>query len=357
MSKIALITGITGQDGSYLARHLLSLGYTVHGLVRRSSTHNTERLHDIENKIILHNSDLTDSLNVVRLVQNIQPHEIYHLGAMSHVKVSFETPEYTANTNAIGTLRLLEAIRFLGLSKQIKFYNAATSELYGQNDGTLKNEESAFYPRSPYGTSKLFAYWSTKNYRESYNLFAANGILFNHESPMRGKNFVSRKITCAVAAIAHNQQNKLHLGNLNAKRDWGHAKDYVKAMHLILQHHTPDDFVIATGQTKSVRDFLKQAFAEVGIHLVFQNHGIEEVGIIDHINADCFFEKTQNTPDHLSNGQPLIKVNPDFFRPNEIEELRGDASKAQKELNWKPEVSFENLVSEMVAKDLKNQKC
>ncbi len=350
MSKVALLTGITGQDGAYLAEYLLKIDYTVHGIKRRASLFNTDRIdhlyqdpHTVNKNFILHYGDLTDSTNLIRIIQEIQPDEIYNLAAQSHVKVSFETPEYTANADGIGTLRILEAIRLLGLEKKTRFYQASTSELYGFVRETPQNEHTPFYPRSPYGVAKLYGYWITVNYREAYNIFACNGILFNHESPIRGETFVTRKITRAVAKIVLGMQDTLYLGNLSAERDWGHAKDYVKAMHLMLQQDKPEDYVIATGITTSVRDFVKLAFAEVGIELEFKGKGADEKGLI----------KKCNHPDYqVETGKTVIKIDPGYFRPTEVDLLKGDAAKARKDLNWTPEYDLKALVREMMEADL-----
>jgi GDPmannose 4,6-dehydratase len=348
--KVALITGITGQDGAYLAELLLGKGYTVHGIKRRSSLFNTDRIdhlykdpHEKGVKFKLHYGDLTDSTNLIRIIQEVQPDEIYNLGAMSHVKVSFETPEYTANTDGLGTLRILEAVRLLNMTKKTRIYQASSSELYGLVQQTPQNEKTPFYPRSPYGVAKMYAYWITVNYREAYNMFAVNGILFNHESPLRGETFVSRKITRAVARIALGLQDELYLGNLDAKRDWGHAKDYVEAMWLMLQHDTPEDFVIATGVTTSVRDFLKMAFAEVGVAVEFKGTGVNE-------NA---FVKSCSNPDYqLPAGKEVMSVDAAYFRPSEVDLLKGDSSKAKQKLKWKPKYTLPMLVKEMVDADL-----
>jgi GDPmannose 4,6-dehydratase len=338
--KVALITGITGQDGSLLARLLLDKGYVVHGIKRRSSSFNTGRVDDIyvdphegETRFFMHYGDMTDATNLIRLIQEHQPDEIYNLAAQSHVQVSFETPEYTANADALGTLRLLEAMRILRLEES-KFYQASTSELYGKVLETPQRETTPFYPRSPYGVAKLYAYWITVNYREAYGLYAANGILFNHESPVRGETFVTRKITRAVASIQWGLQDTLYVGNLDAKRDWGHAKDFVKGMWLILQQPTADDYVLATGESHSVREFIELAFAQVGRTVVWSGSGDDEVGL----------EK--------DSGQVLVKVDKRYFRPTEVDELLGDASKAHRELGWKAETSFTDLVAEMVKSDL-----
>lgn len=342
MKKTALITGITGQDGAYLAEYLLKKGYQVHGVKRRSSLFNTARVdhlyqdpHEAEVNFFMHYGDLTDSTNLIRIIQEVQPDEIYSLAAQSHVKVSFETPEYTANADALGTLRLLEAIRILGLAEKTRFYQASTSELYGKVQETPQTEKTPFYPRSPYAAAKLYSYWITVNYREAYNIFACNGILFNHESPIRGETFVTRKITRAVARIKHGLQEKIHLGNLNAKRDWGHAADYVKAMWLILQQELPDDYVIATGETHSVREFVELAFGEVGISIQWQGEGLAEKGI------------------DQATGKVLVEVDPRYFRPTEVDLLLGDPAKARQRLGWAPKISFRQLVKEMVAYDIK----
>jgi GDPmannose 4,6-dehydratase len=347
--KTALITGITGQDGAYLAQLLLDKGYMVHGVKRRSSLINTDRIdhlyqdpHEKNVRFKLHYGDLTDSTNIIRIIQQTQPDEIYNLGAMSHVKVSFDTPEYTANADGVGTLRLLEAIRILGLEKKTKIYQASTSELYGLVQEIPQKETTPFYPRSPYGVAKLYAYWITVNYREAYNMFACNGILFNHESPLRGETFVTRKITRAVAAIALGLQEKLYLGNLDAQRDWGHAKDYVEAMWLMLQQEKPEDFVIATGVTTYVREFVRMAFEEAGIEIVFKGEGINEKGYI----VSC------SNPDYqLEEGMEVVAVDKEYFRPTEVELLVGDPSKAKTKLGWKPKYDLAMLVNEMMMAD------
>jgi GDPmannose 4,6-dehydratase len=351
MSKTALITGITGQDGAYLAEYLLKKGYIVHGLKRRASLFNTDRIdhlyqdpHVNNQNFYLHYSDLTDSTNLIRLISDIKPDEIYNLAAMSHVQVSFDTPEYTANADGIGTLRMLEAIRFLGLANSTRFYQASTSELYGLVQEVPQSEKTPFYPRSPYAVAKLYAYWITINYREAYNLFACNGILFNHESPIRGETFVTRKITMAATKIAMGLQEKLYLGNMSAKRDWGHAKDYVKAMYLILQQDKPDDFVIATGVTTEVRDFVRLAFAEMGIEIEFRGTGADEKGYV----ASC-----KNNLYQLPIGKEVVSVDPRYFRPTEVELLIGDPSKAKNKLGWIPKYDLKGLVSDMVKSDIK----
>jgi GDPmannose 4,6-dehydratase len=342
-NKTALITGVTGQDGAYLAELLLAKGYTVHGVKRRASSFNTERVehlyqdpHSSNLRFILHYGDLTDATNLIRIVQETQPDEIYNLGAQSHVQVSFETAEYTANSDALGTLRLLEAIRLLRLSEKTRFYQASTSELYGKAQTVPQNEATPFYPRSPYGAAKLYAYWITVNYREAYGIHASNGILFNHESPIRGETFVTRKITRAVAAIHHGLQDRLYLGNLDAKRDWGHAREYVRCMWLMLQQPEPDDYVVATGETHSVRAFVERAFREISIDIEWKGHATQEHGV------------------DASNGRVLVTVDPRYFRPTEVEILVGDATKAREKLGWRHEIKFDDLVTEMVREDLKS---
>lgn len=339
--RVALVTGITGQDGAYLAEYLLGLGYTVHGIKRRSSSFNTARIdhlyqdpHSGQVPFLMHYGDMTDSAGLIRLVQQIRPTEIYNLAAQSHVAVSFETPEYTANSDAIGVLRLLEAIRILGMERETRFYQASTSELYGLVQEVPQRETTPFYPRSPYGVAKLYGYWITVNYREAYGMFASNGILFNHESPIRGETFVSRKITRAVARIETGLEQCLYLGNLDAKRDWGHARDYVAGMHMILQADAPDDFVLATGETYAVRTFVEAAFAEVDRKIEWKGTGVEETGV-----------------DRRS-GRTLVRVDPAYFRPTEVDLLIGDAGKAREQLGWTPKTSFAQLVKEMVASDL-----
>ena len=341
-NKTALITGITGQDGAYLAEFLLKKGYTVHGIKRRSSLFNTDRIdhlyqdpHVDNRKFILHHGDLTDSTNLIRIIQQVQPDEIYNLAAMSHVAVSFDTPEYTANADGIGTLRILEAIRILGLEKKTRFYQASTSELYGLVQETPQKETTPFYPRSPYAVAKLYGYWITVNYREAYGLFACNGILFNHESPLRGETFVTRKITRALARIKLNLQDCLYLGNMDSLRDWGHARDYVEAQWLMLQQDKPEDFVIASGVQYSVRDFVNAAAKELGIVITWHGQGVEETGTDQ-------------------NGNVMVKVDTRYFRPTEVETLLGDPTKAREKLGWEPKTSFEQLVSEMVREDLKS---
>ncbi len=349
--KTALITGITGQDGAYLAGLLLQKGYMVHGIKRRSSMLNTERVdhlyqdpHEKDIRFKMHYGDLTDASNLIRIIQEVQPDEIYNLGAMSHVKVSFDVPEYTANADGLGTLRILEAVRLLSLSSKTKIYQASTSELYGLVQAVPQNEQTPFYPRSPYAVAKLYGYWITVNYREAYNMFACNGILFNHESPLRGETFVTRKITRAVARIALGMQEKVYLGNLDAKRDWGHAKDYVEAMWLVLQQDEPDDYVIATGKTTTVRQFAKMAFAEAGIEIAFEGEGKAEVAkVVTSTNPDYF----------VAPGKIVVAVDPSYFRPTEVELLIGDPSKAEKKLAWKPKHNVQDLVRDMVSADLR----
>jgi len=360
MSKVALITGITGQDGSYLADLLLKRGYTVWGMKRRSSSFNTERIDALfandrqeeDPRFHYFYGDLTDSNNIIKYVQEIQPDEIYNLAAMSHVKVSFDTPEYTGNVDGLGTLRMLEAVRILGLTEKTRIYQASTSELYGKVQEIPQSETTPFYPRSPYGVAKLYAYWMTVNYREAYNMYACNGILFNHESPVRGETFVTRKITRAVANISLGFQSVLSLGNLDAKRDWGHAKDYVEAMYLMLQQDEPEDFVIATGTTTSIRDFVKIAFSEVGIDIAFSGKGVEEKGVVDGIDRQKFEAATGIEANHLTIGQELVKVDPFYFRPTEVELLIGDPTKAKEKLGWVAKHTLADLVSEMVSSDV-----
>ena len=356
--KIALITGITGQDGAYLTEFLLNKGYFVHGIKRRSSLLNTDRIdhlyqdpHEQGVRLKLHYGDLTDSTNLIRIIQETQPDEIYNLAAMSHVQVSFETPEYTANADGLGTLRILEAIRILGLEKKTKVYQASTSELYGLVQEVPQSEKTPFYPRSPYAVAKMYAYWITVNYREAYNIFASNGILFNHESPVRGETFVTRKITRAAAKIALGLQNCLYLGNLSAQRDWGHAKDYVEAMWLILQQENPEDFVIATGVTTTVRDFVKMSFAELGIEVEFSGRDEHERGVIidvDELKAESLKLKVEN----LKPGKTVVKVDPKYYRPTEVDLLIGDPTKSNTKLGWKPKYDLKDLIKEMVLSDL-----
>ncbi|MCP9198698.1 GDP-mannose 4,6-dehydratase [Gramella sp. GC03-9] len=351
MSKIALITGVTGQDGAYLSEFLLKKGYVVHGIKRRSSLFNTDRVdhlyqdpHEKNRNFILHYGDLTDSTNLIRLIQEIQPDEIYNLAAMSHVGVSFEIPEYTGNADGLGTLRILDAVRLLGLEKKTRIYQASTSELYGKVQEVPQTETTPFYPRSPYGVAKLYAYWITVNYREAYGMFACNGILFNHESPLRGETFVTRKITRAATRIALGLQDKLYLGNLDAQRDWGHAKDYVRMMWMILQAEEPEDWVIATGKTTTVRDFVKMAFGELGITLRFEGEGA---------NEKAFIESCSDSRFQLETGREVLNIDPNYFRPTEVDMLIGDASKAHKKLGWKPEYELQDLVKDMMQSDIK----
>lgn len=368
--KKALITGITGQDGAYLVELLLSKGYEVHGIKRRSSLFNTERIdhlykdpHEENVNFFLHYGDLTDSLNITRIIQEVEPDEIYNLGAQSHVAVSFEQPEYTANCDGIGTLRVLEAVRLLGLTDKTKIYQASTSELYGKVQEIPQNEKTPFYPRSPYAVAKLYAYWITVNYREAYGMFACNGILFNHESPIRGETFVTRKITRGATRIILGLDKKIYLGNLNAKRDWGHAKDYVEGMWLILQQDEPEDYVLATGETTEVREFARKTFAEMGIELDFVGEGIDEKGIVEDINEEKLSnvltkigaENIEFIIKHAKSliGKPVIEVDPKYFRPAEVDILIGDASKAKEKLGWKPKHTLDDLVKEMVESDLK----
>ncbi|MFC5191128.1 GDP-mannose 4,6-dehydratase [Algoriphagus aquatilis] len=395
-SKVALITGITGQDGSYLAELLLEKGYQVHGIKRRASSFNTQRIdhlyqdqHEGNVNFTLHYGDLTDSTNIIRIIQEVQPDEIYNLGAMSHVKVSFDSPEYVANVDGIGTLRILEAVRILKLENKTRIYQASTSELYGgmpenKNEAGFYDESSPFYPRSPYGVAKIYGFWITKNYREAYNMYACNGILFNHESPRRGETFVTRKITMAAAAIALGKQDCLYLGNLDSLRDWGHAKDYVKAMWLMLQQDKPEDFVIATGKTTKVRDFVQMAFAHVGFTIRWEGTGVDEVGILDAIDEQKYFDsigkefevqgstlpnpepRTSNSqlrtchpersrraePQTPSVGDTLVKVDPRYFRPTEVDLLLGDPTKAKTQLGWTPEYDLQGLVEDMMIGDL-----
>jgi GDPmannose 4,6-dehydratase len=354
--KTALITGITGQDGSYLAELLIEKGYMVHGIKRRASSFNTQRIdhiyqdqHSSELKFKLHYGDLTDSTNIIRIIQEVQPDEIYNLGAMSHVKVSFDSPEYVANVDGLGTLRILEAVRILGLEKKTRIYQASTSELYGglpenKNEHGFYDESSPFYPRSPYGAAKIYGFWITKNYREAYGMFACNGILFNHESPRRGETFVTRKITMATAAIALGKQDCLYIGNLNALRDWGHAKDYVEAMWRILQQETPEDFIIATGKTTSIRDFVRMAFQEIGVTLTFEGSQENEIAKV---------QACSNPAYQLEIGKVVVRVDPSYYRPTEVDLLLGDPTKAKTQLGWVPEYDLAGLVREMVASDLK----
>jgi GDPmannose 4,6-dehydratase len=358
--KRALITGITGQDGAYLAEFLLEKGYEVHGIKRRASLFNTDRIdhlyqdpHEADIRFVLHYGDLTDATNLIRIIQEVQPVEIYNLAAQSHVHVSFETPEYTANSDALGTLRLLEAIRILNLQEKTRFYQASTSELFGKAQEMPQRETTPFYPRSPYGAAKLYAYWVTVNYREAYGMYACNGILFNHESPIRGETFVTRKITMAVARIALGLQSSLYLGNLDARRDWGHARDFVEAQWLILQQPEPEDFVIATGEQHSVREFCEQAFGHVGVSLAWEGTGLDETGFVAGVPSS-----SEDLPglSRLKEGDKLVFVDPRYFRPTEVETLLGDATKAKTKLGWTPGIRFSELVQEMVEEDLHQAK-
>jgi len=373
--KIALITGITGQDGAYLAEYLIKKDYIVHGIKRRASMFNTERIDHIyqdphvdNRNLILHYGDMTDSMNLTRIIQEAQPDEIYNLAAMSHVKVSFDTPEYTANADGIGTLRILEAIRLLGLVNKTRVYQASTSELYGLVQQVPQTESTPFYPRSPYGVAKLYAYWITVNYREAYNMHASNGILFNHESPIRGETFVTRKITRALARIVLGMQKTLFLGNLSSRRDWGHAKDYIRAMHLVLQQDVPDDYVIATGITTSIRDFIKMAGEELGLEITFVGEDSNEKGYLTAIDEKVFISKVgeqyleqfrnriQNNLSSESAGEPIISVDPQYFRPTEVELLIGDAAKAREKLGWEPKYDLNGLVTDMMRSDIELMK-
>ena len=357
--KKALITGITGQDGAYLSELLLKKGYEVHGIKRRSSLFNTARIdhlyqdpHVVNRNFILHYGDLTDSSNIIRIIQEVQPDEIYNLGAMSHVKVSFEEPEYSADVDGIGTLRVLEAVRLLGLTEKTKIYQASTSELFGKVVESPQTENTPFYPRSPYGVAKLYAYWITVNYREAYNMFACNGILFNHESPLRGETFVTRKITRAVAKIALGLQKDLYIGNLDAKRDWGHAHDYVELMWKILQYHQPEDWVIATGITTSVREFISMTWKELGVDITFSGNGEDEVGCIDRVDHDIFQSVVGSTAS-VKPGQKVVFVDRQYYRPTEVDLLVGDASKAKEKLDWHPQHDVKSLCKEMIHADIK----
>lgn len=361
--KIALITGITGQDGSYLAEFLLEKGYIVHGIKRRASLFNTDRIdhlyqdiHEKDVSMYLHFGDMTDSMNLTRIIQETQPDEIYNLAAMSHVHVSFETPEYVANADGMGTLRILEAVKLLGLTNKTKIYQASTSELYGKVQETPQSETTPFYPRSPYAVAKMYAYWITVNYREAYGMFACNGILFNHESPIRGETFVTRKITRATSRIALGLQEKLYLGNLDAKRDWGHAKDYVKMMWMILQHDIAEDWVIATGHTTTVRDFVKMSFEYCGIRLRFEGTGVDEKGIIDFIDEEKFRHKVGVDAHLPAINSFVVSVDPRYFRPTEVDLLLGDPTKAENKLGWKREFNLQDLVNDMMGSDVKLMK-
>lgn len=366
MGKVALITGITGQDGAYLAEYLIKKGYTVHGIKRHSSMFNTDRIDHlyqdphIENRnLILHYGDLTDSMNLTHIIGETQPDEIYNLAAMSHVKVSFDTPEYTANADGIGVLRILEAVRLLNLTSKTRIYQASTSELYGLVQEVPQKETTPFYPRSPYAVAKLYGYWITVNYREAYGMHASNGILFNHESPLRGETFVTRKVTRAVSRIALGMQQKVYMGNLSAQRDWGHAKDYIRAMYAILQQDEPSDYVIATGITTTIRDFVKMSFSEIGLQVDFKWEGVNEVAVINFIDENVFIEKVGET--YLESlqkriGQEVVGVDPAYFRPTEVELLIGDPTKARERLGWIPKYSLEALVEDMMASDVKEMK-
>jgi GDPmannose 4,6-dehydratase len=366
MSKIALITGVTGQDGAYLSEYLIKKGYTVHGLKRRSSLFNTDRIdhlyqdpHDENRNMILHYGDMTDSMNLTRIIGDIRPDEIYNLAAMSHVKVSFDTPEYTANADGIGTLRVLEAVRLLNLAKKTRIYQASTSELYGLVQEIPQKETTPFYPRSPYAVAKLYAYWITVNYREAYGMHASNGILFNHESPLRGETFVTRKVTRAVARIVLGLQKKVFMGNLSSKREWGHAKDYIKAMYLIVQHDTPEDYVISTGVTTTIRDFIKMSFAEVGVDVEFKGENEKEEGFVVGINDEVFSKMVGVA--HLADlknriGQAVVGVDPAYFRPTEVDILIGDNTKARTKLGWEPTYDLKALCQDMVIHDIELMK-
>lgn len=362
MAKTALITGITGQDGAYLSEYLIKKGYTVHGIKRRSSLFNTDRIdhlyqdpHEESRNMILHYGDMTDSMNITRIVGEVQPDEIYNLAAMSHVKVSFDTPEYTANADGLGTLRLLEAIRLLGLTEKTRIYQASTSELYGLVQEIPQKETTPFYPRSPYAVAKLYAYWITVNYREAYGIHASNGILFNHESPLRGETFVTRKVTRAVSRIVLGLQKEVYMGNLSSKRDWGHAKDYIKAMYLILQQDTPDDYVISTGVTTTIRDFIKMSFAEVGVSVIFRGEGVDEIAIVDSVDENIFIDNVG--PEYIHDfkkriGETVVGVDPCYFRPTEVDILIGDNTKACTKLGWKPEYDLQGLCKDMMTQDI-----
>ena len=366
MGKVALITGITGQDGAYLTEFLVKKGYTVHGIKRRSSMFNTDRIDHlyqdphVENRnLILHYGDLTDSLNLTRIIGEVQPDEIYNLAAMSHVKVSFDTPEYTANADGLGVLRILEAVRLLNLIPKTRIYQASTSELYGLVQEVPQRETTPFYPRSPYAVAKLYGYWITVNYREAYHMHASNGILFNHESPLRGETFVTRKVTRAVSRIVLGMQKKVYMGNLSSKRDWGHAKDYVRAMYAILQQDEPSDYVIATGITTTIRDFIRMAFEEIGVGIRFKGEGIDEVAILESIDEGLFVKKVGDA--YLENfkkrvGEEVVGVDPQYFRPTEVELLIGDATTARTRLGWEPEYSLAALIEDMMKNDIKLMK-
>jgi len=357
--KVALITGVTGQDGAYLSRFLLDKGYEVHGLRRRASLPNLDRVHDlveppqqVKNDFYLHYGDMSDALSLVRLINEIQPTEVYNLAAQSHVHVSFNAPENTADVNALGTLRLLDALRTLKMEDSVRFYQASTSELYGKIQSPRQDESTPFYPRSPYATAKLYAYWSVVNYRESYGMFACNGVLFNHESKFRGKTFVTRKVTSTISRIAYGLQDCLYLGNIDAQRDWGHAKDYVEAQWLMLQQPEPDDFVIASGRKTSVREFVEMSFKLLGITLRWQGSGVDEIGVVEKIDASVLEEATKGFPPALRIDDIVVRIDPYYFRPNEVDVLWGDASKAERVLGWKPVIGLQEMVSEMVTHDL-----
>ena len=366
MSKTALITGVTGQDGAYLSEYLIKKGYTVHGIKRRSSLFNTDRIdhlyqdpHQENRNLILHYGDMTDSMNITRIIEEVQPDEIYNLAAQSHVKVSFDTPEYTANVDGLGTLRILEGVRLLNLVSKTRIYQASTSELYGLVQEIPQKETTPFYPRSPYAVAKMYAYWITVNYREAYKMFACNGILFNHESPLRGETFVTRKVTLAISRIALGIQDKVYLGNLSSKRDWGHAKDYVKAMYLVLQQEAPDDYVIATGVTTTIRDFIYKSFDNIGITVEFKGNGVNETGKITEIRSDVFVEKVGEAYlKKIQNriGEEVVKVDPQYFRPTEVDLLIGDATKARTKLSWAPQYDLDALIDDMMQSDLKEMK-
>jgi len=366
--KTALITGITGQDGAYLAEYLIKKGYIVHGIKRRASLFNTDRIDHlyqdphVENRnFILHYGDMTDSMNLTRIIQEVQPDEIYNLAAQSHVQVSFETPEYTANADGVGMLRLLEAVRLLGLTKKTRIYQASTSELYGLVQEVPQTEKTPFYPRSPYAAAKLYAYWITVNYREAYGMHASNGILFNHESPVRGETFVTRKVTRAISRICMGMQEKIFMGNLSSKRDWGHAKDYVRAMYLVLQQEKPDDYVIATGITTTIRDFIKLAGQEIGLEIAFKDEGVNEKGYLANVNKQIFIEKVgeQFVPailNKIKNKTVILEIDPRYFRPTEVELLIGDTSKAKEKLGWEPEYNLKDLIEDMMQSDIRLMK-
>ena len=365
MTKKALITGITGQDGAYLAEYLLKKGYEVHGMKRRSSLFNTDRIdhlyqdpHLEHRNLILHYGDLTDSMNITRLVQEVQPDEIYNLAAMSHVHVSFQTPEYVGNADGLGTLRILEAVRLLGLTEKTRIYQASTSELYGLVQEVPQSERTPFYPRSPYAVAKLYAYWITVNYREAYNMHASNGILFNHESPIRGETFVTRKVTRALSRVVLGMQDKFYMGNLSSQRDWGHAKDYIKAMYLILQQPAPSDYVIATGITTAIRDFITMAAKEIGLTIEFKGEGVNEIGYITAVDASVFSEKVGEKylsaiRERIANNPEVVNVDPQYFRPTEVDLLIGDPTKSQTVLGWKPEYDLKGLIEDMMRSDIK----